>query len=90
MTEPLKLVSVDDDEDTLVGQVKLIDELVDELIEANENLKEEMEQIRLALGMDRVEFLNFRQNGFVLPRNGLIGKTINGVVTKLEKVLGRV
>lgn len=59
MTEPLKLVHSDkddDEDDTIAERVKRVDELVDELIAANAALKEEMEKIRLTLGLDRYDF----------------------------------
>lgn len=90
MSGDLKLVlsNDDDDEDSIVGSVKRVDELVDELIAANAALKEEMEQIRLALGMDRYDFDRFKQNGFRFDETTVVVKTIDAVVAKLEKALG--
>ena len=53
MTEPLKLVPSknEDDDDDLIDSVKRVDELVDELITVNEKLKDELEAIRLVLGI---------------------------------------
>jgi uncharacterized protein (DUF302 family) len=86
---PLKLVPMEeDDDDSVVGRVKRIDELVDELIAANEDLKEEMEKIRLALGMDRYDFDRFRQDGFVLHHQITVSKDFDRVIEKLEKALG--
>jgi len=85
----LKLVPMEeDDEDSVTGRVKRVDELVDELIMVNEGLREEMELIRLALGMDRYDFDRFRQNGFILHPKIPVAKDIDNVIQKLEKVLG--
>ena len=66
-----------------------VDELVDELIAANEALKEEMEKIRLALGMDRYDFDKFRRDGFIAQaQSDVVGQAIECLVGKLEKVLG--
>lgn len=90
MADYLKLVPSNekDDDDTLVGRVQKVDELVDELIEANEALKEEMEQIRLFLGMDRYDFDRFKQDGFKLNHATAVGKDLDALAAKLEKVLG--
>jgi hypothetical protein len=90
MSDNLKLVLSNDDadEDSIVGRVKRVDELVDELIAANAALKEEMEQIRLALGMDRYDFDKFKQDGFRFNQSTAVVKAIDDVVEKLEKVLG--
>lgn len=77
-----------EDEDSIVGRVKRVDELVDELIEANDDLKEEIEQIRLALGMDRHEFDKFKRDGYRFTEGTLVVKSIDSVIGKLEKALG--
>ena len=53
MSEPLKLVSDADEKEDLTTRLKTVDNLIDELIAEKEALKEEIEQIRLALGLDR-------------------------------------
>jgi len=95
MTEPLKLVPSknEDDDDDLIDSVKRVDELVDELITVNEKLKDELEAIRLVLGIERIEFERLRENGFHgLLRVGAVQviDTVDKVVEKLEKVLGYV
>ena len=90
MADPLKLVPMEEDDETSVlNRVKRVDELVDELIAANEALIEEMEKIRLALGMDRYDFDKFRRDGFIAQaQSDVVGQAIEGLVGKLEKVLG--
>jgi len=70
MSESLKLVEdnidpVEDDED----EVKGLGNLVDELVEKCDGLQEEIEQVRLALGMSKIDWVMFREGGFVLPKN---------------------
>ena len=90
MTEPLKLVPMEEDDETsILNRVKRVDELIDELIAANELLKEDMERMRLALGMDRYDFDKFRRDGFITQaQSDVVGQAIEGLVGKLEKVLG--
>jgi hypothetical protein len=90
MPDTLKLVlsNNDADDDSIEGQVKRVYELVDELIAANEELKEELDKIRLALGMDRIDFERFRQNGFRFAASTGVVKALDAVTAKLEKVLG--
>ena len=95
MTEPLKLVPSknEDDNDDLIDRVKRVDELVDELITVNEKRKEELEAVRIALRIDRLEFERLRENEFHgLLRVGAVQviDTVDKVVEKLEKVLGYV
>lgn len=94
MTEPLKLVPSkdEDDDDCLVEGVKRIEELVDELITVNEKLNEDLEAIRLALGIDRMEFARLRDDDFhgLLHATSGVVKSVEDVVAKLEKVLGYV
>ena len=90
MVEPLKLVSEPKKKETLVGRVEKLDELVDELIEANEDLKEELEQIRLGLGMSHVDFASFKDNGYRITA-GMGGEAmviLEKSIDKLKKILG--
>lgn len=90
MAGDLKLVLSNEnaDEDSLEGRVKQVGELVDELIAANEVLKEEIEQIRLALGMDCYAFDKFRRDGYRFDEKTAVVRLVDEVVAKLEKVLG--
>jgi hypothetical protein len=91
MADNLKLIPSDDKvaDDSLGDRVKRVDELVDELITANETLKDEMDSIRLALGMDSHDFAKFKRDGFRFTDGVKIAAAIAGVEQKLEKALGR-
>lgn len=72
----------------LPDKVAEIDKLTDELIAENESLKDELEAIRDHLGMDLHEFGRFKQDGFHYSAQTEVGKHLDSITQKLEKVLG--
>ncbi len=87
-TPPLKLVANEAAYDDPLDQVKEIDGLIDDLILINTSLKEDLDNIRLALGMTRIEFEAFKERGFKLERNlPPVEKALDEIIQKLEKVL---
>ena len=88
-TPPLKLVESASAYDDPLDQVKELDGLIDNLIKQNANLKEDLDNIRIALGMTRIEFEEFKDRGFKLERNlPPVEKALDDIIQKLEKVLG--
>jgi hypothetical protein len=89
---PLKLVpsKADNEEEDLVSRLKRLDTLVDELITEREEMKEEMEQVRLALGMDRYDFDRLRRDGIVglTTADTVVATELNKLELKLRKELG--
>lgn len=92
MSDSLKLVPPDkniDDEEDLLTRLKGVDELVDELIAERDVLKEEMEQLRLALGLDSYDFDRLRKDGIRhVVLNSKVTSELNKIELKLRKELG--
>ena len=89
MSEPLKLVSDADEKEDLTTRLKTVDNLIDELIAEKEALKEEIEQIRLALGLDRYDFDRLRKDGIRhVIVSSQVASELDKIELKLRKELG--
>jgi hypothetical protein len=89
MNEPLRLVPSEKEKIvTLTAQAERVDKLVDELIAYNESLKEQMEQVRLALGIDHYDFDRLKSGDYVFSKSTEVGKVLRTLADKLEAALG--